>query len=47
MTRYWAEHAWLGGERAEPGVLIEVEGERIAAVESGAAAPTARTCCAA
>ncbi len=35
MTRYWAEHAWLGGERAEPGVLIEIEGERIAAVESG------------
>ena len=35
MTRYWAEHAWLGGERAEPGVLIEVEGERIAAVGPG------------
>ena len=33
MTRYWAEHAWLGGDRAEEGVLIEVEGERIAAVE--------------
>ena len=38
MTRYWAEHAWLGGERAEPGVLIEVEGERIAAVALGARA---------
>jgi len=33
LTRYWAEHAWLGGDRAEEGVLIEVEGERIAAVE--------------
>ena len=32
MTRYWAEHAWLGGDRAEAGVLIDVEGERIAAV---------------
>jgi len=33
LTRYWAEYAWLGGDRAEEGVLIEVEGERIAAVE--------------
>ena len=32
LTRYWAEHAWLGGDRAEAGVLIDVEGERIAAV---------------
>jgi formiminoglutamate deiminase len=37
LTRYWAEHAWLGGERAEPGVLIELEGDRVAAVEHGAA----------
>jgi formiminoglutamate deiminase len=37
LTRYWAEHAWLGGERAEPGVLLELDGERIAAVERGAA----------
>ena len=36
MTRYWAEHAWLGGERAEPGVLIELDGDRVAAVEPGA-----------
>src|SRR5215210_3481751 len=33
----WCELAWLGGERAEPGVLIELEGERIASVSSGVA----------
>jgi formiminoglutamate deiminase len=32
LTRYWAEHAWIGGDRAEAGVLIEVRGDRIAAV---------------
>jgi cytosine/adenosine deaminase-related metal-dependent hydrolase len=32
LTRYWAQHAWLGGDRAESGVLIEVRGDRIAAV---------------
>jgi formiminoglutamate deiminase len=35
LTRYWAEHAWLGGERAEAAVLIELDGDRIAAVEPG------------
>ena len=35
MTTYWCELAWLGGERAEPGVSIEVEEGRIAAVEAG------------
>jgi formiminoglutamate deiminase len=33
----WCELAWLGGERAEEGVLIELEGERIASVTSGVA----------
>ena len=32
MTRLWCELAWLGGERAEPGVRLELEGDRIAAV---------------
>jgi formiminoglutamate deiminase len=32
VTSYWCTLAWLGGERAEPGVLIEVDGGRIAAV---------------
>jgi formiminoglutamate deiminase len=36
---YWSELAWLGGERAEAGVSIEVEEGRIAAVESGVDGP--------
>jgi formiminoglutamate deiminase len=32
MEAYWCELAWLGGERAEQGVRVEVEGGRIAAV---------------
>jgi formiminoglutamate deiminase len=39
VTAYWCELAWLGGERAESGVLIEVEGSRITAVTSGIPAP--------
>jgi formiminoglutamate deiminase len=37
--RYWCELAWLGGEPAAEGVMVEVEGERIAAVEAGVAVP--------
>jgi formiminoglutamate deiminase len=33
----WCELAWLGGERAEAGVLIELDGERIASVAKGVA----------
>jgi formiminoglutamate deiminase len=33
MTAYWCELAWLGGERAEAGVVVEIEGERIESVE--------------
>ena len=36
MTRLWCELAWLGGERAEPGVLVEVDGDRIVAARPGA-----------
>jgi formiminoglutamate deiminase len=39
MTSLWCELAWLGGERAEAGVVIEVEGERIDSVTTGAANP--------
>jgi len=39
MSAYWCELAWLGGEPAEPGVLVETEGERIKSVESGVASP--------
>jgi formiminoglutamate deiminase len=36
VSRLWCELAWLGGERAEPGVLLEIDGDRIVAVTSGA-----------
>jgi formiminoglutamate deiminase len=32
---YWCELAWLGGEEPARGVLIELEGDRIASVQSG------------
>jgi formiminoglutamate deiminase len=35
VSQIWCEWAWLGGEGVEAGVLIEVEGERIAAVRGG------------
>jgi formiminoglutamate deiminase len=34
VTRLWCELAWLGGERAERGVLLEIDGERIASLTS-------------
>jgi len=43
MTAYWCELAWLGGERAEPGVLIECDGEWITAVAAGNAATAGAT----
>jgi len=36
VSRLWCELAWLGGERAEPGVLLEIDGDRIVAVTRGA-----------
>jgi formiminoglutamate deiminase len=38
----WCELAWLGRERAEPGVLIELEDERIVSVSTGVASPPAQ-----
>ena len=35
-ARYWCERAWLGGPRADTGVIIEVDRDRIAAVAAGA-----------
>ncbi len=35
MTGYWCELALLAGDRVEAGVLVEVEGERIARVRGG------------
>jgi formiminoglutamate deiminase len=40
---YWCELAWLGGENAERGVLVEVDGERITSVETEVAAPAEAT----
>jgi formiminoglutamate deiminase len=37
--RYWCELAWLGDPRATPGVLIEVDGDRIAGVSPGHVTP--------
>jgi formiminoglutamate deiminase len=34
-TQFWCEHAWLGGEAATAGVVIDVEGERIVSVRVG------------
>jgi formiminoglutamate deiminase len=39
VTTLWCELAWLGGERADAGVLLEVEGERLASVTPGADPP--------
>ncbi|WP_232819198.1 formimidoylglutamate deiminase [Homoserinimonas sp. OAct 916] len=33
VSTWWAEHAWLGGDSAETGVLIEVTGDRISRIE--------------
>jgi formiminoglutamate deiminase len=35
----WCDHAWLGGEMAEGGVLISIDGERITSVEPRTSAP--------
>jgi formiminoglutamate deiminase len=37
--RLWCEHAWLGGETAEPGVLVDIADGRIASVTTGTAPP--------
>jgi formiminoglutamate deiminase len=35
VTKYWCELAWLGAERAEPGLVIETDGDRIASLTRG------------
>jgi formiminoglutamate deiminase len=39
----WCELAWLGDERAEAGVLIELDGERISSVAAAASPPPQAT----
>ena len=36
-SQLWCEYAWLGGEAATAGVVIDVEGERIVSVRIGVA----------
>lgn len=36
-AQFWCEYAWLGGEAATAGVVIDVEGERIVSVRVGVA----------
>lgn len=43
MTAFHCELAWLGGEVAEPNVLIEVRGGTISAISPGVAAPERAT----
>jgi formiminoglutamate deiminase len=43
LSSYWCELAWRGGTEAEPGVLVEIEGERIASVEPAATPPAGAT----
>lgn len=39
MTTLWCELAWLGGEAAEPGVVLELRGDRIAGIARAATPP--------
>ena len=39
MTQWWAQYAWLGGDRAETGVLLETDGNRIVGVQTGVVEP--------
>jgi len=41
VTTYFCELAWLGGERAEADVVVVVDGEEIASVETGVSSPPA------
>ncbi len=40
MRAFWCELAWTGGDEVDAGVLVEVDGHRIAAVERGVSQPT-------
>jgi formiminoglutamate deiminase len=39
VSAYWCELAWLGGEGAEQGVVVDVDDGRIATIETGVAGP--------
>jgi formiminoglutamate deiminase len=40
VTTLWCELAWLGGERAERGVVVELDGDRITGVGRSESAPS-------
>jgi cytosine/adenosine deaminase-related metal-dependent hydrolase len=37
--RLWCQWAWLGGDTAQAGVLLEVDGDRLASVEAVGSPP--------
>ena len=39
MSSLWCERAWISGPRAEPGVLLELDGDRIVSVTPGVVSP--------
>jgi formiminoglutamate deiminase len=41
VTRYWCELAWLGAKRIEPGVVIEIDRERVGSLATGTSIPPA------
>jgi formiminoglutamate deiminase len=43
MTQYYADLAWLGANGVQAGVVIDVDGERIREVRTGAEAPAGAT----
>jgi formiminoglutamate deiminase len=43
MSRYWCEYAWLGGDSATAGVLLEIHDGRIRAITCGVACPSDAT----
>jgi formiminoglutamate deiminase len=39
VSKYWCELAWLGAERAEPGLVIDTDGDKIASLTRGVGTP--------
>lgn len=43
MAAFWCEHAWLGGDTATAGVLLETDGQELTAVTAGVPCPADAT----
>jgi formiminoglutamate deiminase len=39
VSKFWCQLAWLGAERAEPGLVIETDGDKIASLTRGVGTP--------